>query len=413
MYIRKRFISAGYKILVSLLAIAATSMLFVVYGVDAWRLFSTWSMLLIATYFFLSGIVVAISKKRETGKVPCVMLQGMCITASATLVLMECLSFTGLLTVPGVGGFGIALINFIVPVFVLFDWILFSKKGFWHVIDPWYWLAWIICYFTVMTLTANYLPESTLLLYPYEFLNYPEIGLDQMAWWVAIFVSLELAFGYLMLVLDLLIGGRLSKYIVLPKIKTIIVEEKVPLAVVDESETKEDEKKTQNLQESQRSKLQKTEPVIKTDSPRIRKATPKTETSRKRTITITPPTEESAKDRKDTQLQESSGEDTEKSTSKTIELSATSSTTPTKNNTPIIRKEALRQKAKTEQARQKVVAQDIDKDSQQDDVKNESSEALVVEEITVREVKEVIMGKDPESTENQISDNEDNSSESK
>ncbi len=52
MYIRKQFISAGYKILVSLLAASAASMLFVVYGVDAWRLFSTWSMLLIAVYFF-------------------------------------------------------------------------------------------------------------------------------------------------------------------------------------------------------------------------------------------------------------------------------------------------------------------------------------------------------------------------
>lgn len=392
MYIRKQFISAGYKILVSLLAASAASMLFVVYGVDAWRLFSTWSMLLIAVYFFLAGIIIAISKKREAGKVPCVMLQGMCITASATLVLMECLSFAGLLTVPGVGGFGIAFINFIVPVFVLFDWILFSKKGFWHVIDPWYWLAWIVCYFTIMTLTANYLPKSTLLLYPYEFLNYPEIGLDEMAWWIAIFISLELAFGYLILCLDLLIGGRLSKYIVLPKIKTIIIEEDIPLMVVDENEIEKTEQKPPEY------KSQKIEPVVKTDPPRVRKVAPKAGTSRKRTITITPPVEEVVKNQKDAQLQKPDEKKTvSKSTNELTETSAPQSSAAAKNNTPIIRKEALRQKAKTEQARQKVAAQDIDKDLQHKDVKNEDPEALVVEEVTVREVKEVIMGKAPES----------------
>ena len=142
---------------------------------------------------FLAELLLLSQKNAKLVKCLVLCFRGMCITASATLVLMECLSFAGLLTVPGVGGFGIAFINFIVPVFVLFDWILFSKKGFWHVIDPWYWLAWIVCYFTIMTLTANYLPKSTLLLYPYEFLNYPEIGLDEMAWWLAIFISLELS----------------------------------------------------------------------------------------------------------------------------------------------------------------------------------------------------------------------------
>ncbi len=84
-------------------------------------------------------------------------------------------------------------------------------------------------------------------MYPYEFLNYPEIGLDEMAWWLAIFISLELAFGYLILCLDLLIGGRLSKYIVLPKIKTIIIEEDIPLMMVDENEIEKTEQNHQSI----------------------------------------------------------------------------------------------------------------------------------------------------------------------
>lgn len=111
------------------------------------------------------------------------------------------------------------------PILIFFDWLFFAKKGHWQVMYPFYWLALPITYAAAMIFTADFLPEFTTWLYPLDLFDYRNFGLWEMLGWIIVISLLILSVGYILYLMDFIMSGKLGKYIVLPHIQTILVDE--------------------------------------------------------------------------------------------------------------------------------------------------------------------------------------------
>ena len=226
MRIQKSYVAGGYRLIIGLMALDALSAQFAVLGQNAWRLFDTWTILLSAVYFCLMAVMTFGGwRQSNRGRMLCPMLYGMIITGNiGAMALWIVFHANGLPWLGGAYG-GVFVLDFLVPILTVFDWLIFSRKGDFRVYYPLYWLTLPLIFMAGMIVTSQWLPASNPLRFPYEFLNYHVVGIDQMVWWGVIISVLMLALGYGIMVLDFAMSGRLGKYIVLPKIKTIIIEE--------------------------------------------------------------------------------------------------------------------------------------------------------------------------------------------
>lgn len=223
--IKLRFwFSLFYKLLAS---VASGIVLFIQYsqlGTNAWQLLETWLLMITAGYFLIAVFVEWFHRKQS---IPhrsfCPLLQGMIITVGISLSVLRIW-----LDIPGFISY-IQLL--VIALLAAIDWALFTKKGGWGIGYPWYWLGIIISYFCIIILTANLMPQGDWA-YPYYFLNYLELGADNLVLWVVLTSVIVLITGYVFVSLDYTASGQLGRHIVMPKIKTIIIEE--PL--VDELE---------------------------------------------------------------------------------------------------------------------------------------------------------------------------------
>lgn len=199
---------------------------FTSFGYDAWRLLSTWVALVAAVYYLASALVTLIWHRRPIGREYCPMLQGGIIVTALFLLILRVICYSLDVFVPGTVS-NIWLIEFLLPILMLLEWVLFSKKGVWRYFEPFYWLAFSLIYFTAILVSAEFMPRTAPLIYSYEFVNYPVVGIDQMLWWLAIFAAIILIVGYVLWLLDFALSGQLARHVVMPRIKTVIVEEEV------------------------------------------------------------------------------------------------------------------------------------------------------------------------------------------
>lgn len=225
MYIRNKLVSSFYKLSLGLISVYGFWMTLATFGATAWRLFSTWALMIGAIYFCISALILALSSKRESGDVPCPMLEGALIVAFLLQAVTAIACAINDEYFPGLSGFVAVLAYYILPVLTLLDWCLFNKKGLWRAVDPFYWLALPLSYSAMIILTANMLPSSTALLYPVAFLDYNTYGLWEMLGWLALIGLLILIFGYILILLDAFMGGVIAKHIVLPRIRTVTVDD--------------------------------------------------------------------------------------------------------------------------------------------------------------------------------------------
>lgn len=225
MYIQNKLVSAFYKLLLGFISLGGFWATLALFGLTAWRLFSTWALLIGAVYFCLSALIIALSSKRPAGDIPCAMLEGMLIVAFAIQGVTAVACAINDEYLPGLGGAMAILAYYILPILTLLDWCIFNKKGQWRPVDPFYWLALPLAYSAMILFTANILPSSTTLLYPVAFLDYNTYGLPEMFSWLVLLGLLILVFGYILLLLDAFMGGIISQHIVLPRIRTVVVDE--------------------------------------------------------------------------------------------------------------------------------------------------------------------------------------------
>jgi len=225
MYVRNKLVAAFYKLSLGLISVYGFWMTLASYGATAWRLFSTWALLIGTIYFCISALMLALSSKREAGDTPCPMLEGILIIAFIIQAVAVIACAINDEYIPGLTGFPAILTYYILPILTLLDWCLFNKKGLWRPMDPFYWLALPLSYCAMIILTANMLPSSTSLLYPVAFLDYNANGFWEMLSWLALLGLLILILGYILILLDAFMGGVISKHIVLPRIRTVTIED--------------------------------------------------------------------------------------------------------------------------------------------------------------------------------------------
>lgn len=257
MYIKARLFALVYRFSTGVLSVFAAWLLFHIFGNNAWRLFPTWIMLAAVFYYVCSFFTTLLAKRRGSGQVFCPALQSILVISGILLAVLRWVFDWNAMPLTGLEGAGMALVDFILPLLFLLDWILFTKKGRWRVFDPFYSLALAICYAMGILLSAEFLNSNDAYRYPYALLDYNAIGLDVMLSWFALVSVIILALGYICFMIDFVMSGKLAKRIVLPHIKTIIIEEEDPVPVKTAG-------KTQSSSKMPRTSQAKPQPTAKT-----------------------------------------------------------------------------------------------------------------------------------------------------
>lgn len=225
MVIQNRPVAAGYKLCLGLLATIGLVIEVQIFGWNALRLFDTWILLIASLYYLVAAVLAIFRHSRPVDSTPWPMLQGAIIVNSIGLTTLWMIYRIQLWSWPGVDDAAATLINFLLPLLFVLDWALFSRKGRFSTSEPLNWLAFPIIMMSAILVSAVFMPKNDSWRYPYGFLNYPANGIEQLFWWTLIIVALYLAVGYAFVVLDNLCGGQIARHIVMPKIKTIVVEE--------------------------------------------------------------------------------------------------------------------------------------------------------------------------------------------
>lgn len=224
-----RYLSSIFcKLGISAIAAAALWLQFDQFGLDAWRLLETW-MLALATVYYLGAIIKSWFSRKSGQKLTfCPFIQGTILLFGGCLIVFWLVCQAGYLVWPG-ADFEVAFLALIVvPLLALIDWLLFSQKGEWRSSYPWQWLGLIISFCCVLILTAGFLPRNSIWKYPYEFLDYNVIGIITVLWFTALIAVIVLIIGYTLLTIDYVLSGEFSRHVVVPRIKTVVVEEEEP-----------------------------------------------------------------------------------------------------------------------------------------------------------------------------------------
>ncbi len=224
MYIQSRPTAAIYRLIVGSLALIWLWIELATFGSASWRLFSNYVLLGATLYFLVSALVTVLARKREPGKVISPTLQGMLILAGMTLFVGQLIFYAYDIKLVGPTGWNATVIDFLLPILMLGDWIFFSEKGRFRPLDPWYWLALPVSYGAMIVFTSAVTPQTIMWRFPYEPLDYLTLGIDRMIWWALIIAVLILAFGYFLQLLDFAVSGKLAQHVVMPRIKTIVIE---------------------------------------------------------------------------------------------------------------------------------------------------------------------------------------------
>lgn len=221
MYIHYRPASACYKLAISIVATILIWCIFASFGWSALRLFPVWVLLLTSAYYLVNAAFIGFNQRRDPGRLLCPMLEGMLIVSYFFMLGMAAASYFLQFSLPLLNSIIVGIICGIMPVMTLLDWILFSKKGRWHVMGPFYWLALPVCYAATMIFTASFLPNTDVLKYPLAMFNY--VAFDPLtALWCAILISIiVLIAGYALYLIDFTISGQLAKKVVLPHLVVV------------------------------------------------------------------------------------------------------------------------------------------------------------------------------------------------
>lgn len=261
MYIKNRYADLVSKIIIALLSVAGLWVMFASFSGQAWRLLDTW-FLVVGVVYYVGIAVYYLVKPDRQGQVVCPMLQGALVVIGIALLISRIVGATGALEITGLEGFACFLVDFLLPVIIFMDWLVFMKKGRLRIVDPWYWLALILAYAGIIILTARNAGEFA---YPYEFLDYAKIGIDTMIWWIILVCVIILMIGYCLMILDFVLSGELRKHIVMPKIKTIVIEEEIEVNEEEKKvvgDTKEENMpETKNIGDSKKPEKVTNEPV--------------------------------------------------------------------------------------------------------------------------------------------------------
>lgn len=225
MYIRNKPAAACYKLLLGMVSLVLAWYLLSQHGYAAFRIFPTWVLLLSAPYFLVCAAILALNVRKFNGKNPIPVVEGILILAFWLMSGVAYASLKSHFYLPPLDGWLTWLLCLVLPILVTLDWALFAKKGRWHVMMPFYGLALPTSYMATMMFTADFLPSTTEFRYPLEMFDVWNFDLWSMFRYTAAVAALILIAGYILYLIDFALSGKLAKYIVLPHLRLVEVDE--------------------------------------------------------------------------------------------------------------------------------------------------------------------------------------------
>ena len=199
MYIANRPLSAGYKIFTALIAWVSLWFLVRDYQGSSVQFLATFVALLSGIYFLAAAFKVLFGHRHHPWRAFCPVWHGALLLGAllvlTTQVVASALPAAAILTPAGVGGL---IASLVLPLLIIFDWALFSAKGHWRLIDPWYWLCLPLIYFAINYLIIGATVSSEPLVYPYGFLDYLAFGVIPTLIWIGSIMVGCLVLGFLL-----------------------------------------------------------------------------------------------------------------------------------------------------------------------------------------------------------------------
>ena len=199
MYIANRPLSAGYKIFAALIAWVSLWLLVRDYQGSSVQFFATFVALLSGVYFLAAAFKVLFGHRHHPWRAFCPVWHGALLLSAllvlTTQVVASAFPTAAILTPTGVGGL---IASLVLPLLIIFDWALFSAKGHWRLIDPWYWLCLPLIYLAINYLIIGATVSSEPLVYPYGFLDYLALGVIPTLIWIGGIMVGCLVLGFLL-----------------------------------------------------------------------------------------------------------------------------------------------------------------------------------------------------------------------
>ena len=199
MYIANRPLSAGYKIFTALIAWVSLWFLVRDYQGSSVQFFATFVALLSGVYFLAAAFKVLFGHRHHPWRAFCPVWHGALLLGAllvlTTQVVASAFPAAAILTPTGVGGL---IASLVLPLLIIFDWALFSAKGHWRLIDPWYWLCLPLIYLAINYLIIGATVSSEPLVYPYGFLDYLALGVIPTLIWIGGIMVGCLVLGFLL-----------------------------------------------------------------------------------------------------------------------------------------------------------------------------------------------------------------------
>ena len=199
MYIANRPLSAGYKIFTALIAWISLWFLVRDYQGSSVQFLATFVALLSGVYFLAAAFKVLFGHRHHPWRAFCPVWHGALLLGAllvlTTQVVASAFPDAAILTPAGVGGL---IASLVLPLLIVFDWALFSAKGHWRLIDPWYWLCLPLIYLAINYLVIGATVSSEPLVYPYGFLDYLALGVIPTLIWIGGIMVGCLVLGFLL-----------------------------------------------------------------------------------------------------------------------------------------------------------------------------------------------------------------------
>lgn len=199
MYIANRPLSAGYKIFTALIAWVSLWFLVRDYQGSSVQFLATFVALLSGVYFLAAAFKVLFGHRHHPWRAFCPVWHGALLLGAllvlTTQVVASAFPDAVILTPTGVGGL---IASLVLPLLIIFDWALFSAKGHWRLIDPWYWLCLPLIYLAINYLIIGATVSSEPLVYPYGFLDYLTLGVIPTLIWIGGIMVGCLVLGFLL-----------------------------------------------------------------------------------------------------------------------------------------------------------------------------------------------------------------------
>ena len=199
MYIANRPLSAGYKIFTALIAWISLWFLVRDYQGSSVQFLATFVALLSGVYFLAAAFKVLFGHRHHPWRAFCPVWHGALLLGAllvlTTQVVASAFPAAAVLTPTGVGGL---IASLVLPLLIIFDWALFSAKGHWRLIDPWYWLCLPLIYLAINYLIIGATVSTEPLVYPYGFLDYLTFGVIPTLIWIGGIMVGCLVLGFLL-----------------------------------------------------------------------------------------------------------------------------------------------------------------------------------------------------------------------